>query len=681
MKMGRALPVFGVIFVCLFIVSFTSAASCSDDQRMLRLASPTNSHGALWNDSSYSYDICYDTVFGETYTGSQPHGCNNNNVLDLGANSNAHAEAPLGSAYPIEVCYGDLVCTVRDNACTAGETNVINLYSETNSHLSDPNYIPSGAVGYWKFEGNANDSVGLGNGVVNGTSFVLGSVGQAASFDGDNDYVEIPDSDGLDLTIFSLEASFKIDSISSSKGTILSKGEDSTDGHHNYAISIVKNSNFEGTTDTYISCSVEDDGEANFYNIFPLSASHVDRFVHVVCSFNGTTPLMYVDGSLVSSKVFRHYVPSALYGPPATGESPLYIGTIYSEAMDGEGNDSLVSFFDGQIDEVVIYNRSLTAQEIQNRYNVGAYEKKICCNSSLQIIQWQNLRGQLITEAQKGDYVKMVITKTGLADGTIVPFEISERDFGLNPDDSIRAGAAAVNGTVAGGVAVAYWKITSEDLAKTEDLDNFVFTVLGQDSEELKIDPNEDDDPTEFRIVSPDCGSNYTVGSTLRVQVVAEDSDDILSGNISFEAEGISNRAFSNGGILFDEVLDRSGNSQVIVTVSNTRGGIMRKISSIMVVDESKDGSYVAACINKPEDFSDIGSGSIYFDGSTSRGLRYNTVSKYQEVPKAQLNFYWQFSDGRTNPNTEGSNPLSYEFWKTFQSAGHNWATLEVEYA
>ena len=51
-------------------------------------------------------------------------------------------------------------------------------------------------VHWWKAEDNANDSQPAANhGALNGnTAFVTGQVGKAFSFDGDNDYVSVPDS-------------------------------------------------------------------------------------------------------------------------------------------------------------------------------------------------------------------------------------------------------------------------------------------------------------------------------------------------------------------------------------------------------------------------------------------------------------------------------------------------------
>src|SRR6516164_4513813 len=52
-----------------------------------------------------------------------------------------------------------------------------------------------GIVSRWSAEGNANDSVGSNNGILQGgVTFAPGVVGQAFSFDGSGAHVEVPDS-------------------------------------------------------------------------------------------------------------------------------------------------------------------------------------------------------------------------------------------------------------------------------------------------------------------------------------------------------------------------------------------------------------------------------------------------------------------------------------------------------
>jgi hypothetical protein len=59
-----------------------------------------------------------------------------------------------------------------------------------------PNYVPTnGLVGWWPFNGNANDESGNGNhGTVNGATLAadrFGNAGKAYSFDGVDDFVQI----------------------------------------------------------------------------------------------------------------------------------------------------------------------------------------------------------------------------------------------------------------------------------------------------------------------------------------------------------------------------------------------------------------------------------------------------------------------------------------------------------
>ena len=71
---------------------------------------------------------------------------------------------------------------------------VIVLVFTLNVFSQVPNYVPtSGLVGWWPFNGNANDESGNGNnGTVNGATLTtdrLGNVNAAYSFDGIDDFI------------------------------------------------------------------------------------------------------------------------------------------------------------------------------------------------------------------------------------------------------------------------------------------------------------------------------------------------------------------------------------------------------------------------------------------------------------------------------------------------------------
>jgi hypothetical protein len=76
-----------------------------------------------------------------------------------------------------------------------------------------PNYVPSnGLVGWWPFNGNANDESGNGN---NGTTTNAtitsdrnGSLNSAYTFNGTSNFIEIPDSPTLRLNNTDFTISF-----------------------------------------------------------------------------------------------------------------------------------------------------------------------------------------------------------------------------------------------------------------------------------------------------------------------------------------------------------------------------------------------------------------------------------------------------------------------------------------
>src|SRR5262245_41581087 len=80
------------------------------------------------------------------------------------------------------------------------------------STLHAQNCVPRlpGLVGWWRGNGDSSDVVGKNNGALLGNaSFAPGIVGQAFSFDGDNDSVMIGNPAALQLQNFTIEAWIK----------------------------------------------------------------------------------------------------------------------------------------------------------------------------------------------------------------------------------------------------------------------------------------------------------------------------------------------------------------------------------------------------------------------------------------------------------------------------------------
>lgn len=257
---------------------------------------------------------------------------------------------------------------------------------------------PSGMVSYWRFDENsgttAYDSADSNNGVlINNPAWVSGKINSALNFNGINQYVSAPDNNNLDLTVFSLEAWFKLDSfpdklfrgnvndppeVTGNGSTILAKGEDSSTDHDNYAIYIISDSVSNGNV---IACEFENNSDYDYRIYYNINSAYLGKWTHVVCTLEGTNFKLYVDGTDVTSssrlfgekKILTTSLPTGVL--PATGNSPLFIGAI-NEATKG-----LLAFFNGTIDEVTIYNRALTSAEVLDHYNNGL-GKYLCLDTT-----------------------------------------------------------------------------------------------------------------------------------------------------------------------------------------------------------------------------------------------------------------------------------------------------------
>jgi hypothetical protein len=235
----------------------------------------------------------------------------------------------------------------------AGEysVSVSNPYGETNSVTAmltvaaPPNCAPvsEGMVSWWAGEGNANDSFGTNNGTLEGgVTFVPGEVGQAFMFDGSSGYVSIPDSPSLDSfgTNITIECWIMVNQNTPNADWtgIVTKGNSSwrlqgTSGAETVTFSADPNGDLIGNAEV-------NDGQWH----------------HVAATYDGTNMCLYVDGTLDATQ------PASL--PLATNSFPVCLGEN-PQAPPGY-------YFNGAIDEVAIYNRALSAEEIQTIYVTGS---------------------------------------------------------------------------------------------------------------------------------------------------------------------------------------------------------------------------------------------------------------------------------------------------------------------
>ena len=122
-----------------------------------------------------------------------------------------------------------------------------------------PSYVPTnGLVGWWPFNGNANDESGNGNnGMVNGatlTSDRFGLANKAYAFDGASNYISINDNTTLDVSNVTISAWFWANDYGTpeqlSQGHIVSKREQTGWGT-SFQLALENTTNVNGIWATY----------------------------------------------------------------------------------------------------------------------------------------------------------------------------------------------------------------------------------------------------------------------------------------------------------------------------------------------------------------------------------------------------------------------------------------------
>ena len=189
----------------------------------------------------------------------------------------------------------------------------------------------------------AIDSSGYGNnGVINGATYTTGKVGNALSFDG-NDYVSIGDSSSLDITDnITIEGWINPSVGSSGWRTIVSKFE--TGPRKDIYFYLYSNS---------LGIALSGPRDSNWTPGISISTG---VWTHVAVTYDGFNIRLFKNG------VNEATVSASGSLSLATNGNPLYIGqnTYWGDEC-----------FVGIIDEVRIFNRALTEEEILEHYNAG----------------------------------------------------------------------------------------------------------------------------------------------------------------------------------------------------------------------------------------------------------------------------------------------------------------------
>ena len=337
-----------------------------------------------------------DIVFNSDYHIMQY--CDNTNWITMGASKPFSSDTgcldPVGVAGDMfyngaqrlmQYCNGEEWIGVGDssaNACTGGGTcaspsgnegdmlynadHGVMQYCNGNAWISMKGEVSkicntsacpaTGLVGYWPFnEGSgavAYDATGNNNnGAITGATWSSGKFGGALNFDGVDDFVVIPDAATLrgdqDLTI-----ALWIKPVSGTgQQKFITKSWNGSD--KDWELSMNTTNRF------YWESEVSGSG---YLQTSPVNSFMPAKWSHVAAVLNKTGDILtlYVDGAQVGQ--------DTTFGANSDGThaSTINVGRRY---YSGGGTASL--YFPGEIDDIRIYNRALSAPEIASIYNGG----------------------------------------------------------------------------------------------------------------------------------------------------------------------------------------------------------------------------------------------------------------------------------------------------------------------
>jgi len=221
-----------------------------------------------------------------------------------------------------------------------------NLYSAYSNEVvySLTEVLPTqGLVAYYPFNGNANDESGNGNnGTVNGATLTtdrFGRANRAYSFDGTSSRIEM--GTWFNYQVFTI--SLWVD-----PGYSQVTYADIIENNHTESRSWVIQQNGVITNQMYFGCldTVS----------FVLAAN---SWQHLVAVKTANQQILYLNGLLVNSKL----ISGNIY---YDGTQSIGLGRWYN-------NSSVRRFWKGSMDDVRMYNRALTGQEIQALYHEGGW--------------------------------------------------------------------------------------------------------------------------------------------------------------------------------------------------------------------------------------------------------------------------------------------------------------------
>lgn len=325
-----------------------------------------------------------------------------------------------------------ITVTARDN-CNATLTQNFTLTVNTPACVN----TRPGLLSWYRGETNAADHQNVNNGAgANGLAFAAGRVGQALSFNGSSEMV-IPHSPSLNFQQFTFEGWVYPTLLDGAIEFILNKEDEPFTVHH-YELGVAgTGGNIPMGTLVFALNGIN--GLPDEFGGFTQGGGSVplNTWTHVALSFDGSTIKSYLNGRAAR-------VLSGLTGNLITSTGPLKLGSRSDTLI----NQVPANRFNGLIDELSLYTRALSEQELLAIYNAGTAGKCTTFVNTNPTIK----PGAALTQ-QRGTSGTMVVL------GTVSDTESPLNDLAVTvanaPEELRFSQLTNTNGTITGMLAVA----------------------------------------------------------------------------------------------------------------------------------------------------------------------------------------------------------------------------------
>lgn len=222
-----------------------------------------------------------------------------------------------------------------------------------------PSYLPTdGLVGWWPFNGNANDMSGYNNhGTPINTALTtdrFGNLNAAYLFNGIDSRIDVADAASLRCRAITLSAWFYCTDISKTN-QIIYKGSMNAEGEA-YSLTLFPDQPPASGVKINSGCITAE----GWKGVGSKNQIDTSKWIHLAATFDGAVYKIYKNGVLDSSAEIAGLIDSCIGGG-------LRFGYDHLRYFASTGDP-----FHGTIDDIGIWNRALTEQEITSLFTGSA---------------------------------------------------------------------------------------------------------------------------------------------------------------------------------------------------------------------------------------------------------------------------------------------------------------------